>query len=192
MLRAGMRRRGREGAPEGRRNVLPLLLASLALAAAACVPTATIDRTLAYDGTPVRVEPGATVGLVVPFGYGDFGLQPGDLEPLPFPEIVFEPRDNVSGSFVLRAADAPEGWTVALDRVERVVRRIATEEEAAGGAHAPDAGRTYALEAYVRVSVPAGAEPGSYRVAATFRARNPVETTSRIVFTIPHGWHSHP
>lgn len=163
----------------------PIALGALLLVLAACVPSARVSRTVAYDGTPIEASPGETLRVVVPFGYGAFRLEPGDLDPLPFPEIVFDPRENVTGSFVLRASDAPDGWTVGLDRVERVVTRYQDDEEGNAADAAAHAGRAYALDVALRVGVAGEAEPGTHAVTATLRARNTRESTVRLLVTVP-------
>lgn len=110
-----------------------------------------------------RVAPGTSFRVGFTFGYAEFGLTPGDLDPLPLPEIVARERESVRRAFSLRSAEAPAGWRVSLADVVRVVEPIG-----AGS-------RTYHLEVLVQIDVPADAPTGRHPVIATVRSRNGVE-----------------
>lgn len=164
-------------APCGRerraRAVLALAVLAAALLSAACAPVVEPARAVVVDDGRIGVRAGSAVRAVLTFGFGDFDLQPGDLEPLPFPEIVSVPREDVTPSFVLRDVDAPAGWSVELDEVERVVESLG------------DAGRAYRLDVVLRVTAPLDAERGAYRVAATLRATGEGERRIHLVVVVP-------
>ena len=140
-------------ASRGRRLWLAVLVV-----AASCAPATEPARTVLVDGAPVPARAGETVRALSRLGYGSFGLQPGDLDPLPLPEIVVAPREDVTWAFVQRGVQAPDGWRARLDRVVRIVEPL------------DEGGRALSLEVALRIAIPAEARPGLYYAAVLVRA----------------------
>ena len=159
MTRAYERTRGQPTAPSrGWTSCGAWIWLAFVLSVASCAPATEPARTVVVDGGPVVARAGESVRAVTTLGYGSFELQPGDLDPLPLPEIVVAPREDVTWAFVQRGVETPDGWHARLERVVRIVEPL------------DEGGRAYSLEMALRVAIPADAEPGRYRVAVLVRA----------------------
>lgn len=171
--RSGGHRCARERSGWTRRGVSWAWALFVVVGIASCAPVAAPARTVAIDGAPPEVRAGEAVRAVVTLGYGEFGLQPGDLDPLPLPEILFAPREDVTWAFVVRGTDVPQGWTVRLDDVVRVVESL------------DEGGRSFSLEVSLRIGVPPAAGPGVYRTAALVRAPGAGQRWVDVVVRVP-------
>lgn len=135
------------------RRTLPIALALvLALALGACAPSALGDRTNPYvvgrDG-PAAVRAGGSVFVEVSVAPSVFAYTQADLGTRLAPWGQDRLRGVITPLLELRDVIAPDGWDVTLDRAVAYIAPRRPEAD---------------VEAILRITAPADARAGGYRV----------------------------
>jgi hypothetical protein len=153
------------------RVLFAIVVASLLVAG--CAPTAQGTRANPFDlrtDRTVTTTRASTSFVVVAFEHGDFGYRAADLRGRWIPWGAEGAAATVTPLFSIRDLVAPDGWNLEIDQV-----RAFDHPRRTG----------VAIEATLRLEVPAGARLGGQRIRALLHARNgdsrPVEIIVQIV-----------